>query len=459
MNWSIAPSCFPLGKINTRICFIIGLFLTVQAPGWAGTDTPDAVNEKQPAPAIRQVEPNFLNQPYLFGDWGGTRTQLAEQGVVFALNNIGDWQTDVSGNQQHHMTYNGRFRGIVDIDFKKLADVDGEFFFTALWQYGQNNTVPYPKDNTFVSPYGVTTFTSSVGGEESERIDQLWYQQGFADSKFKVKIGQVAASSEFGATDYFDTFVNDELAYAPSAIFNIRQPFSPAGKPGIVLTGDLSDLTPGLYTKAGAFTAYYNPYHPDSKGVDYADDFEHGMTAAFEIGYNEPNKEYPGLYKIGANGNELSYMNPSTGKIYRNDYNLYGVIEKTVYHPTGPDGSLQTKKGLDLLFQSIGAPGDRNPIEFEFSAGGRYTGLIPGRDADKLAFGAVHSEIGGAFRKYYRSLTGHGLGSETTLELGYQYIVTPWFAIQPDAQLIVDPGGDASRGDILILGLRTIVQF
>lgn len=394
------------------------------------------------------------------GDWGGERTKLASEGIIFSLSNIGDFQTDVTGDQVHHATYDGRFRGIVDINFKKLADVDGEFFFTGLWQYGRNNTAQYPAGGgSFGNPYHVNTFTSSVGGEESERIDQIWYQQGFADGMFKVKFGQVAASSEFGATDFYDAFVNDELAYAPDALYNIRQSFSPAGKPGIILWGDLSDVAKGLYVKAGAFTAYVNPYRPDSNGIYYQDDFNHGMTAAFEVGYNEQNTVYPGVYKAGLNGNELHYVNPYTGESYRGDYNAYVVVEKTVYHPTGTDGKLEAKKGLDLVSEFIGAPGDRNPLQYEITAGGRYTGLIPGRDEDKVDFGVIYSDVGTAFSSAYRTVNGHGLGGETTLELGYQYNPAPWFSIQPDIQNIISPQGDSNRGDILILGLRTIVQF
>src|SRR6202012_881294 len=138
----------------------------------------------------------------------------------------------------------------------------------------------------------VNTLTSSIAGEESERIDQLWYQQGFFDSKFKIKLGQIAPVNEFGATDFFDILFNDELGYAPNAIFNTRNPFSPAGKPGIIMWGDLSPITPGLYIKGGVFTAYDDPYHPDRNGIDYGDDFNNGMSAAGEIGYKEQNTSY-----------------------------------------------------------------------------------------------------------------------------------------------------------------------
>ena len=77
----------------------------------------------------------------------------------------------------------------------------------------------------------------------------------------------------------------------------------------------------------------------------------------------------------------------------------------------------------------------------------------------KIGFGLIYSDNGNAYSDAYRTDTGGGLGGETTLELDYQYNPAPWLSIQPDAQYILDPGGDSSRGDILVLGLRTIVRF
>jgi len=442
----------------SRVSFaaFMGLLMVATITVRAGTD--------EITPVVSKTQPSFWDQQYMLGDWGGERTKLEKEGVSFDFNDIGDFLTDVTGSQVHHATYFGRFRASADIDFSKLSGFDGEFFISGIWQYGRNLSGDY---------LHVNTLTSSIAGEESERIDQMWYQQGFADNMFKVKLGQVAAVNEFGATDFFDILFNDELGYAPNAVFNTKQPFSPAGKPGIILWGDLSDLTPGLYAKAGVFTAYNNPYRPDSNGVYYQDDFNHGIAGSFELGYKEQNTVYDGVYKLGVNANPaVRYTNPSTNQLYHGDYNIYATVEKTVYHPEKTVDSkdpkdmkevrgttLDTKRGLDLLFQFVGEPGDRNPLQYEFTMGGRYTGLFDCRPQDKIGFGLIYSDNGIASSDAYRTDTGRGLGGETTLELDYQYNPAPWLSIQPDAQYIIDPGGDVHRDDILVLGVRTIVRF
>ena len=402
-------------------------------------------------PVVTTNLPSFWDQKYMLGDWGGVRSRLADMGVTFDFNDIGDLQTDVSGSQEHRFIYFGRFRSSADIDFNKLADFDGEFFISAICQYGQNLSADY---------LHVNTLTSSIAGVQSERIDQLWYQQGLFNERFKVKVGQIVAVDEFGATDFFDLLFNDELGYAPNPLFYAKQPYSPVGKPGAIVWSDLSVVTPGLYAKAGIYATYNNPYYPDGWGINYYDQFNHGYGGSFEIGYREQNTLYDGVYKLGINANNLPvYYNLYSGKQLRGDFTAYGLAEKTVYHPTSADGNLESKKGLDLLLEFVGAPDDRNPLQYEVIAGARYTGLIPGRDQDKIGVGFIYSENSTAASEAYNAVNGHGLGGETTVEFDYQFNPTPWCSLQLDNQIIVDPGGDETRSTITVIGLRTIFRF
>ncbi len=444
----------------SRYCSVaVGLALLLTSPFTVVHAGPDDAD----MPPVQQKMPSFWDQQYMLGDWGGERTKLANEGITFDFNDIGDFLTDVTGSQEHHATYFGRFRASVDIDFNKLSGFDGEFFWSGITQYGQNLSGQYLHTNTL---------TSSIAGVNSVRFDQLWWQQGFADGQFKVKLGQLVPVNDFGATDFFDILFNDELGYAPNAIFNTKQPFSPAGKPGIEFYGDLRSVTPGLYIKTGVFTAYDNPYHPDTNGINYINDFNYGMAISAEVGYKEQNTQYAGVYKLGANGTpDFVYFNPATGQQYHGDYNIYALAEKTVYHPTtytpadpkdlkGSGGEvLDTSRGLDLLLEFVGEPGDRNPLQYEATFGLRYTGLFDCRPKDKIGFGVIYSDNGDAFSQASMAAGGPSLGGEATLEADYQYNPTPWLSIQPDVQYIIDPGGAQSRDDILVLGLRTIVHF
>jgi len=49
--------------------------------------------------------------------------------------------------------------------------------------------------------------------------------------------------------------------------------------------------------------------------------------------------------------------------------------------------------------------------------------------------------------------------NETALEITYRAKITPWLAIQPTVQRIVNPGHDPALGDALIAGARFEIAF
>ena len=97
------------------------------------------------------------------------------------------------------------------------------------------------------------------------------------------------------------------------------------------------------------------------------------------------------------------------------------------------------------------APGDRNEFERYFGAGLVYNGAIRGRDLDLLGLGVAHA----VFSDRARDLDD--VTHETVVELFYRVQLTPWLALEPDVQFIVNPGGQGD--DSLVLGLRFAVDL
>jgi porin len=79
------------------------------------------------------------------------------------------------------------------------------------------------------------------------------------------------------------------------------------------------------------------------------------------------------------------------------------------------------------------------------------TGLLSGRDDDRLGLAVAHAVIGAAARVADRLP-----GAETSIELTYQYKVSNACAIQPDLQYIVHPAGVSGARNALALGLRGV---
>jgi CheY-like chemotaxis protein len=107
------------GRISShflRFLMIPGILGCFAAIGQAQTD-------------LRQPAQSWLDSPYIFGDWGGERTKLANMGITFSFISVNDFLADTKGDEANW----SRVRGTMDIDFGQLELVPGlKFHITAL---------------------------------------------------------------------------------------------------------------------------------------------------------------------------------------------------------------------------------------------------------------------------------------------------------------------------------------
>ena len=104
-------------------------------------------------------------------------------------------------------------------------------------------------------------------------------------------------------------------------------------------------------------------------------------------------------------------------------------------------------------------PPDRNMVDFFFDMGFTYKGIIPGRANDSLGIAYGFAALSPEARNSITSAGGDGAVSEMVLEATYQCVLTPWCIVQPDAQIIVNPGGDSSIPNAFVIGARVSVLF
>jgi porin len=102
---------------------------------------------------------------------------------------------------------------------------------------------------------------------------------------------------------------------------------------------------------------------------------------------------------------------------------------------------------------------DVNQIQYSVAAGLAYTGLVPGRDEDVAAVGAVVGINGWKYRQAQREAGTPVSGEEVALEGTYRIELLPWMSLQLDAQYIINPGTDPGTSDALVLGFRHVVRF
>ena len=80
----------------------------------------------QPVAGFAQGDADgFFVRPSLLGDWGGLRSQLENQGVVFTLTQTSDLLGNVNGGVKRGVEYDGLFQPQIDVDLGKLAGWSG----------------------------------------------------------------------------------------------------------------------------------------------------------------------------------------------------------------------------------------------------------------------------------------------------------------------------------------------
>jgi len=167
-----------------------------------------------------------------------------------------------------------------------------------------------------------------------------------------------------------------------------------------------------------------------------------------------------------------SLANPASNGIaqtHSGDWAIYAVVDQMVWRSFDePD------RNINVFLRAMGAPqADRNLITFSTNAGVTVHEPFLHRDDDSFGVGMGYAKVSGRASQLDQdtaAYTGSYVplrGGETFFEVTYQYQVTPWFQLQPDAQYVFMPGGgvvdpaNPTRRvqNEVVLGLRTTILF
>lgn len=375
----------------------------------------------------------------LFGTWDGERTRLEQEGITFTLFNTLDAYSNVSGGYERKTEVFDRQRVSIDFDLEKLTHWQGAtFFMTGVAQGGPN----YAKQGI-----GVYTNPSGIEGARTTRLGEIGLVQKFFDGLGTLKVGKLDGVGEFGLQELGSTFLNDELSYVPNITFASGMPFDPAGKLGIVLSLQSSG---GFYVKGGLYASNdLDAYAHDYSGFRF--DLRGPAVAGAEVGYRGSVGGLPGVYKVGVHYNYGDFHDLSTGAVVDGNHLVYLNASQTLLQLDANSPQRHLDAGVTLSFQ----PENRNTNRFEATAILRCVGPTSSRPYDEIGLGFISSH----FSPGYTSSPGVTGGTETTVELTYKALITPWLVLQPDAQVVFNPRGDSSRSDVVILGARAVVTF
>jgi porin len=488
----------PLGRISHFAMLIIGIFLAPFAPAQGQSQNPSVASEEdaryrqEPLDARAQ---SLWEQDYLTGDWGEFRATLSENhGVTPYLTYIGEVLGNVSGGIRQGAVYEGLVDFGIEIDLERATGGSwqgGTFFANAFQIHGASLTDSYTGDLLVVS---------SIDALDTIRLFELWFQQNFWEDRISLRAGQLAADAEFAISDYSGLFLNNTFGMPEGIVANAPTPVYAVAALGARLA---VKPTENSYLMAGFYDG--NPDPADASGNPlnnhgvYWNLGNEGMFAIFEGGYlinqdgpgqaqsdgHDPKamqpkamvelpSGLPGTYKIGgwfhtgdfpsnefdADGVFLgSAFSSGAPRIENGNWGIYAIADQMLWREQ-PGSNAQ---GLGAFFRITYSPEEVAFYQIYSDFGITYCGLIPGRDEDTIgigfAYGGISDPIGSV-----QAATGAPVQDYTAvLEVTYQFVIAPWWTLQPDFQYVFQPdGASTSSGglqDAVVLGLRTEIAF
>jgi len=411
------------------------------------------------------------------GDWFGTRTTLADHG----LDLFGSYTVDIFGNTAGGLktgtVYAGSLQFGAELDLESLMGWKGGSLSTTwMWLSGRDAS----KDLV-----GNFLTISNIAGFNTLRMFELWFQQTLLDDKVSVRVGQLAADSEFIISDYACLFLNGTFGWPSFAYMNI-----PAGGPGYPMgtLGFRFALQPVEWFTflTAAFQGNVFAEDVNRHGFRYRLDAVTGYTfineGQFRWNHAEEETGLRGGLKAGAwfqSGRTADALADSTssgnlGAYFILDQMLYRETDTMIELPpveangatdskhakkTTPSASEKSDQGLGFFTRVSFSPQDRNYVSFYFDTGLSFKGLVPSRDADTIGVGFGYAHISKGARFALREDDATPVGAEMVLEATYQVQVNEWLVVQPDLQVIINPNATSDLGNALVLGFRGAVTF
>lgn len=443
----------------------------------------------------------FAEQDYLFGDWGGVRTDLARRGVDLEFFFAGSMPVNLDGGLRRGGVYQGGLLMALTLDSQKLVGYKGGTFnASSIWLHGEK-----PFSDRYV---GDLNKVNLVDFQNTFRLWELWYEQKFLDDRASLKFGQMAIDRDFIVPEFYNGLASINLLnqtfFYPTMAFNVwDQPFFPVGNhalsstpygtPGVRLR---IDPVQQAYFQVGAYDG--NPDLSDS-GTRVGLRSREGALIYGEIGLKiNQSKESagpPGNIKLGAyyhtddfydmypatfnafdnfikdSGIPLPPLSPGLAPTHEGNHGLYLLVDQTLWRELGKDDI--ASQGLVGFFRVATAPKDRNLAELGLDGGFVYKGLIPTRDWDTFALAGSYMEISDDVRRAQRGINA-ALGDlglppaftkradyEAVIEASYKAQLTAWWTLQPSIQRVIHPGGrvQAAIPDAWVFILQTTLRF
>lgn len=366
----------------------------------------------------------------LSGDWLGTRSALAEQGISFELYGTQFFQGVTSGGRQQDWEYGGKLDALMHIDGAKaglwpglFVDLHGE---SRLGQSVNNLDGLIAPSNiamSFPEPEGNATALTGV------KITQA-LSESFAVFGGKINTLDeypLCFSPEMGlGRPGVGGFMNTSLVFNPIAARTV--PYSAAG----VGAAFLSDGKPVFAVSV---------LDPEERAtIGFEGLYERGVVIVPDFTLRPKPFGLPGLYNFGGTYSNASYRSvdrsaylflPNLGVVGGEEtgsWSMYSNFYQALW--VDPCDESRTWGVFGQFGLSDGNP---NPIRYVANGGIAGRSMLPGRDLDTFGVGYFYLGLSSEFKALAAPVLPQR--DESGVEVFYNIAVTRWCRLTADLQV------------------------
>lgn len=392
-------------------------------------------HEEPPVPTSPEEEESRLTK-----NWGGPRRTLSERGIDVALIYKLEMNRVLSGGIQEKTETLGNLDLRLSLDGEKMVGAKGvSAFIYVLGDHGGN-----PSANIGDNQVSSNIETSS----DFLKLHEAWIQQLFREDRASILVGLHDLNSEFYVTDASTLFFNSS--------FGVGRELSQSGENGPAIFPNTApalrirtEPSKDLYLQWAAFNAVAG--HPDYEhGTHYRLGLSDGQLLIVEMAHLRgrlEEKVNPGKYALGMWTYTSTFPEIIDTSRSNTNSGAYFLAEQTLGERT------------TVFFRFGSATSKVNQVSSCMSGGLVLTGVIPGREKDRLGFAFTTARNGDDYMISQDAAGTPADREETALEISYRFEPLKGISIQPDFQRIIHPGMDPAHRAASVFATRLEANF
>lgn len=285
--------------------------------------------------------------------------------------------------------------------------------------------------------------------KQGVRLFEAWVEQDLGNAA-SLRAGLYDLNSEFYAND------SSSLLIAPpfgiGSELSANGPNGPSIFPSTALSVRLrAEVNGGKgYVQAAAINARAQTLG-DHNGIDTS--FDDGLLLIGEAGHMlGPARISLGIWAYSKRHEDGFATDLAGDPVRRKAWGVYGLMEARV---SGTDEGPR----LDAFLRGGASEGRTTDFSWTAHTGFLYGPAWPGRENSAVSLGIRTARTSTPFRDAARAMGDRPAKAEYGLELTYVDQVAPFLLLQPDVQVISNPGGIAGAPTAVVTTLRVTMEL